>query len=121
MNRINITMATFLVAIVFIFSTSCSSENKGNSKPKDYSNETIADQEIWHKTFEVDSGWGYDIYVDGNVYIHQEFIPAKEGFEKFSTEQKAEAAALLVISKLRRNINPPEVNLHELDSVGALH
>ena len=31
------------------------------------------------KTFMVDNDWGYDIYKDSNLFIHQPNIPAMEG------------------------------------------
>jgi len=112
-------MAIGLIAIAFIYG--CNAEAPKNEVKKDYSTETIADQEIWYKTFEVDSGWGYDIYIDGSVFVHQEFIPVLQGIKPFASEENATAAAMLVVYKLKKNIVPPNVELHELDSVGALH
>src|SRR6187455_1133814 len=44
------------------------------------------------KTFKNDSilkGYGYDIYVDNSLKVHQPHIPAVSGNKGFSTEEKA--------------------------------
>ena len=66
------------------------------------------------------SGFGYDIYMDDKLYIHQPDIPAISGTQGFSTKEKAEQAARLVEDKIRNNIRPPAVSIEELDSIGVL-
>jgi hypothetical protein len=83
--------------------------------------------EITHEIFRVDSvdnsgvrGWGYNILVDGKIYIHQPTVPAVMGNNGFSSEEKAQKAAGLVISKIRNNVIPPSVTPEELDSLEVL-
>lgn len=72
-------------------------------------------------TIYVDSiGWGYDVYVDGTMYIHQPHIPAVPGNKGFKTEEDARIAAGLVIYKLSMGISPPSITPDELDSLGLL-
>ena len=71
------------------------------------------------KTFMVDNYWGYDIYKDSNLFIHQPNIPAIKGNRGFSSEQKAIAVANLTIQKLRSGIMPPTIRIEELDSLKA--
>lgn len=65
-------------------------------------------------------GWGYDIYVDGTMYIHQPHIPAVPGNKGFKTEEDAQKTAGLVIYKLSIGISPPSITPDELDSLGVL-
>jgi hypothetical protein len=41
--------------------------------------------------------WGYDILMDGKLFIHQPFAPGVSGNQGFSTKEKASSAAELVI------------------------
>lgn len=85
------------------------------------------DREIVVEVFKIDSveqtgsrGWGYDILVDGQIYIHQPNVPAVMGNNGFSSEEKAREAGEFVIYKIRNNILPPSVTPEELDSLGVL-
>ena len=79
------------------------------------------------EVFKVDSvefngtrGWGYDILIDGKIYIHQPNVPAIIGNNGFSSEEKAMLTGEFVISKIKNNIFPPAVTPEELDSLGVL-
>lgn len=75
------------------------------------------------RTFKNDSvlkGYGYDIYVDNSLKVHQPHIPAVSGNRGFPTEEKAKRAGEFVGNKFRNNIMPPSVNTKELDSLGVL-
>ena len=75
------------------------------------------------KTFQNDNGikgWGYDIYADGALYIHQPHIPAVPGNKGFQSAQKAETAGNFAVYKIRNNIMPPSISVQELDSLGVL-
>ena len=79
------------------------------------------------QVFKVDSietngsrGWGYDIMIDNNLYIHQPNIPAIMGNNGFSSEEHARKAGEFVVYKIRKNIMPPTVTPEELDSMGVI-
>jgi len=75
------------------------------------------------RTFKNDSilkGYGYDIYVDNALKVHQPHIPAVSGNKGFSTEEKAKRAGEFVGNKFRNNVMPPSVSPKELDSLGVL-
>jgi len=69
------------------------------------------------KTFQGSAGWGYDIYTNDTLYIHQEFIPAAEGRKGFATKDDAEKIAQLALSKLKYS-KLPVITLEEIDSLG---
>lgn len=83
--------------------------------------------EITVDVFKVDSlesngsgGWGYDILINGKLYIHQPIIPGVQGNRVFSSEEKAREAGELIVTKIRNNILPPSVTVEELDNKGLL-
>jgi hypothetical protein len=71
-----------------------------------------------HNTADHSEGYGYDIVVDGKLYIHQPHIPAVAGNRSFKTDADAMKAGELVADKVRRNIMPPGLTIEELDSLG---
>jgi hypothetical protein len=83
--------------------------------------------EITLEIYRVDSidnhgirGWGYNVLVDGKIYIHQPTVPAVMGNNGFSSEEKARRAGAYVINKIKNNIIPPSVTPEELDSLEVL-
>ena len=70
--------------------------------------------------FQVEEGWGYDVFVDGKRFIHQPNIPVIQGNIPFENEADAKRVAEFVADKIRMNINPPAVTLQELDSLGII-
>lgn len=67
-----------------------------------------------------EGGFGYDIYQDGKLIIHQPYIPAVSGNQYFKNSFRAETAANLVVYKLQHNIMPPTLSIRELDSLKCL-
>jgi hypothetical protein len=58
--------------------------------------------------------FGYDIYKNKQMLIHQPSIPAFPGNEGFQTKADAVKIAMLVIKKLKRGEMPPSVSRNEL-------
>jgi len=69
------------------------------------------------KTFHTDMGWGYDVYKDDSVYIHQASIPSLPGRKGFATEADADKIGNLVLTKMNHS-KFPVISLQELDSCG---
>jgi len=64
----------------------------------------------------VEHGWGYDILLDGKIYIHQYCIPAIPGQEPFSSSEDALNTGRVVAGKMAKGLIP-SVSKHELDSL----
>lgn len=62
--------------------------------------------------------WGYDIYVNQILLVHQPTIPCYSGQTGFSTRRDARAVAALVITKIRNGQVPPTVTKTELLAMG---
>ena len=73
---------------------------------------------LGYKTFRLETGWGYDIYINDKRKLHQPHIPAINNLKGFRTEEEAEKVALLTIHKIKTAPFPPVVTIKELDSLG---
>jgi hypothetical protein len=60
------------------------------------------------------NGFGYDVSVNGKLFVHQPNIPAMAGNRGFPTEQSAQRVASLVIQKIKDNQIPPTLTLAEV-------
>ena len=63
------------------------------------------------------AGFGYDIYINEVLFIHQPHIPAIQGVKAFCSKIDAEKVGNLVIKKIQNGNNPPKVSILELDSL----
>jgi hypothetical protein len=70
--------------------------------------------------FETENGFGYKIFIDGNLYVEQPTIPAVSGNKSFDTEIKAQKTADFAIGKIRSGIIPPTISVDELKSLGIV-
>jgi hypothetical protein len=116
---------SILLILLFIFCMTLV-YSSGNSVPTENSKTLsilsyVNNDTISYKTFKTDSGWGYDIFINGKLYIHQPNIPAVIGNNGFIKEEYAAKTALFVIEKIRKHILPPTVNAHELDSIKVIN
>ncbi len=93
---------------VILFAVSRFTGNNGHSLGKEI--------QITAKIFKSDNGWGYDIYTNDTLYIHQEFIPAAEGRKGFSTKEDAEKISQLALAKLKFS-KLPVITVEEIDSL----
>ena len=64
--------------------------------------------------------FGYDIFVNGAVLVHQPSRPGLPGNTGFVTEVDAMEVAKLVVKKIRNNEMPPTVTIEELRELGVL-
>lgn len=124
-------MVKHLLYFIFIILVSCSSQTEKVDQPLVQNNnlaQTVASSatpNFSSQFFLVDSlnpksGFGYNILIDGDLFIHQNSIPSLPGNTAFPSQEKAELVANLVIHKLKNNIMPPSVSKQELDSLKTL-
>jgi hypothetical protein len=64
--------------------------------------------------------YGYEILMNGRLYIHQPSIPGLPGISGFANKKTAMKVADLVILKIRKNEMPPSVSVSELKKLNAL-
>ncbi|MFI5171870.1 MAG: DUF4907 domain-containing protein [Chitinophagales bacterium] len=116
------------IVLLFLLSGgACKNSNTENSSTTETQTETAADptvdeaiKNIEVKTFAIDNGWGYDIYVNNEKYIHQEHIPAINGLHVFKTKEDAIKVGNLMADKIRNKIIPPTITIDELNALGIV-
>jgi len=64
--------------------------------------------------------FGYDVFVDGRLMIHQTSIPAMPGNEGFKTKEDATKVAEMVMYKIRKGEMPPTVTPEEMKNLGVI-
>lgn len=64
--------------------------------------------------------FGYDVYADGKLKIHQPSVPAVPGNTGFATQAAAEKVAVLAISKMKQGESLPTISPDELRKLGAI-
>ncbi len=64
--------------------------------------------------------FGYDIFSDGKLLIHQPSVPGMSGNEGFKTQQSTEKVAQLVITKIKNGQMPPTVTVEEMQNLKAI-
>jgi hypothetical protein len=76
-------------------------------------------QQVTYKLIQAEGqGFGYEIFVDNHLFIHQPVIPCVAGNKGFRTTGDARKTALLVISKIRKGLIPPSVTVSEMQKLG---
>jgi len=68
----------------------------------------------------VNKTWGYDIYLQKRLFIHQPGIPGLPGNEGFKTKTDAKKVAGLVIRKIKKGEMPPSVTIEEMKKIKVL-
>jgi hypothetical protein len=75
----------------------------------------VAKAKLTYKLIDADGvGYGYDIFADGKLLIHQPNIPGRPGTDGFRKKTDSEKVAMLVIKKLRNKELPPTITDGEL-------
>lgn len=132
-TAVNAYMQKLIILLLITSALSCKSGSKEEVPAQAVSEQPTVSYNPYEKSeitvdvFKVDSlesngsgGWGYDILINGKLYIHQPIIPGVQGNRVFSSEEKAREAGELIVTKIRNNILPPSVTVEELDNKGLL-
>ncbi len=80
-----------------------------------------ADTSVTVKVFKSEApmtGFGYDIYMHGKLYVHQNHIPAIPGQRDFATEKQAQQVGQLMADKISKGVMPPSITVEELRKFG---
>jgi len=112
---------TFILSIMITLFISCVEKKPQPAQDNPYENKQI-DVKVFSNDTTADSaikGFGYNIYMQQTLYVHQPNIPAVSGNRGFKSEADAEKTAMLTVYKIRNNIMPPSLSVKELDSLGV--
>lgn len=110
---------TLIASVIFVIliAAACSFVAYKNHKKEPVS--PYLNSKIDVKAFqEVGGTWGYDILIDGRLYVHQPNIPSIPGDAGFKTEGDAQKIGDLVVTKIKNDVLPPSVAPEELKALG---
>ncbi|MBA3647759.1 MAG: DUF4907 domain-containing protein [Chitinophagales bacterium] len=84
-------------------------------------NSAVINTQFTYKIIDAsDKTFGYDLYADSKLVIHQLSIPAMPGNDGFKTKADAEKVAQLVITKMKKGEMPPTVSVEELKKLKVI-
>jgi hypothetical protein len=104
----------YCLLAVLLFNAAIEKKTK-DPRPGDSGNIRIAIIESEH------GGYGYDIFVEEKLTIHQPHIPAISTIKGFATELDANKVAKTIAEKIRNNDMPPGITLEELIALDIRH
>lgn len=67
-----------------------------------------------------DHTFGYNVYMERKLVIHQSAIPGVAGTKGFKTKKNAAAIAQLVIGKMQNGEMPPAVSINEMKKLNVI-
>jgi len=116
-TNVVVSLLVFLIMITPVFG-----QDQPTIKTNKLSKEAAHNySKLTYKIIDADSStFGYDIYLDGKLKIHQTSIPALPGNKGFKTKTQAEKVAKLVIRKMMAGEMPPTVHMEELKKLKVL-
>ena len=65
--------------------------------------------------------FGYDVFSDGKLFLHQTNLPGQPGVEGCKTQADAEKLVAFVITKIKKGEMPPTITTEELKALGIVH
>ena len=120
------TIKIFLFAFL-LFAAGTTNAQAINKIPSTYANSSLLLQAFfmhvspgdttYHIIPSEGNTYGYDIFINNKLLIHQPNIPGMGGNKGFVKKSDAEKVAKLVIAKLEKGMMPPAVEKKELDSL----
>jgi len=63
--------------------------------------------------------FGYNIYFDGKLLVHQPNVPVLRGIHGFKNREDAGKVARMVIEKIKDGEMPPVVTIEEMNKLGC--
>jgi len=106
---------TFLILVA---STSFAQQTKGTPQASFPDASEFQKSTITYKIIDAEGNtYGYDIYTDGQLMIHQPSKPGMAGNRGFDTKEAASKVAELVVSKIKKGEMPPSVSAEEVQRV----
>jgi hypothetical protein len=108
----------WMLALAFLAGLCCSfGQSKTDILPPSLNTEVALSYKIFSAANET---WGYDIFSNNKLTIHQQTIPGLPGNDGFKTKEGAQKVAKLVIEKMIKGEMPPTVTEHELKKIKAI-
>jgi len=93
----------------------------GSSAAKSPAASAYANTKLTYKIIDAPKHtYGYDVFADGRLMIHQRSAPALPSNEGFKTREDAIKVALLVIKKIKKGEMPPTISIDEMKKLNVI-
>ncbi len=109
------------IIILILLPGFCQGQSQTLTRGEDPSAQSKADstRKITYSIIAVGAeAYGYDILVNGKVFIHQTTVPAVPGIRAFARKEDAVKVARLIVTKIEQGIMPPSVTKAEMEAIG---
>jgi hypothetical protein len=107
--------------LLFIITSSIQAQTTPAAQPTMPSGQSLKSANITYKLLPAaGKTFGYDIYVNGTLTIHQPTVPGVSGNEGFKSQAAATRIAEMVITKMKEGKMPPTVTPEEMKKMKAL-
>lgn len=117
-------MKTIVYTLLFSLFFSCQNSeqmtqetNVTSQKTEDLMQIEVKSRYKAETIFDLEHGWGYQIFEGEQLKINQPNVPAVQGLHGFKSKDDALKTANLMIHKMEVGIFPPSITLNELDSL----
>lgn len=99
------TVGNILFSIITAYFISCNSENSNefNERAVIIKSENESGKVSYALFKNSDSSYGFNVILDGKIYIHQPVIPLRQGWKGFDTPDAASRMAEFLVARLERN------------------
>jgi hypothetical protein len=111
-------MKPVLITLLFLNISFCINAQEAKSNKQQTKKDTALYQFQYFVVKTDSSTFGYDIYTNGNLYIHQTTVPGMSGNSGFENTALAKKCALLVLKKLEKGEALPTITEEELIELG---
>jgi hypothetical protein len=110
-----------IIAILFITSVHAQQQTDNDNTAKFPAAGVYTNTKLTYKIIDAaNKTFGYDVYANGKLMIHQKSIPAMPGNEGFKTKSDAGKVAQLVINKIKKGEMPPTVSVEEMKKLNVI-
>jgi len=115
-------LLVFCMSITMLFGQAPSAPAQPDSSAAKFPEaNTYANTKLTYKVIDAPKhSYGYDVFADGRLMIHQTSAPALPGTEGFRTKEGASKVALLVIEKIKKGEMPPTISTDEMKKLNVI-
>ena len=112
----------YCMSITMLFAQApCAPAQSDSSAAKFPAASAYANTKLTYKVIDAPKQtYGYDVFADDRLMIHQTSVPALPGNEGFKTKEDATKVALLVIEKIKKGQMPPTISIDEMKRLNVI-
>lgn len=120
-KNLKVCIGTLICSIILTLHCSAQPSPRTTGQPVSIQRENSVNPTYSFKIIDAPNNtYGYDIFAEDMLIIHQPSIPALPGNEGFKSKIGAEKIAQLVITKTKKGEMPPTITIDEMKKLKAI-